>query len=204
MTKPNKRIRCQTCKDTRHVYREGGWVRCECVLAQLREIEFARAGIPESLWRTPLPDLLAGSWFVGEALGLRPAAPAIFWLMAPSRTHRRVWTWAWLLRAAVEEGLSAARLKIRDGIDARFDREEAGPAWRAVVRGADVLVVDLDATNHKMLPDVAGDLYDERAGKNAVTLFVSALDVRKATGLYGPDFARAMGGKRIARFGEAR
>ncbi len=214
MTKTNKaRPRCGACKDTRHVLHGGKWVRCECVLAQLREIEFARAGIPESLWRSPLADLLAGSWFAGYGdhlfpsavvPGTRTACPILIWLMAPARTSRRVWSWSWALRAAVEGGFSAARLKIRDGIDARFDREEAGPAWRAVVRGADVLVVDLDTTSHKFLPDVAGELYEERAHKNAVTLFVSAADVRKSTGLYGPDFCRAFAGRRMARYGEAR
>lgn len=194
---------CARCRGARHVLVDGKWRRCDCAVREVREIAYRAAGVPELYLAGNTVDYYAawgGAWNQDHP-------PGLVWLRGPRLGQRRARACAYALRDAVDRGEEAASLSLRDGVEARFDRE-AGLNWARVVRDARTLVVDLEATAHKYLPDVAAELWARRSLCTGTTVYVSEGDVGAMPGLYGAavaqEFARSRGLLRVSTFKEGR
>ena len=175
---------CPKCHGAKHVLVGGRWSRCSCVVARVRGIALEIVGVPAAFHTRPMK---LPAW-VSTPICAGPK-PELYWVRGPTLGERRTAAWAAFLCAAVDQGLTAAKLADFSSIDARFDKDEF-KAWRETVRHTDALVFELRSAGHKLLPQVVEEVVAVRGNARAATLFVSADDPRVLTGRYGGEFPR--------------
>lgn len=184
---------CKLCGGRKHVLRGKRWVRCSCVLEAVRASTYAKAGVPLSLAQEPLYSLQGQSLllYAGVPIPLLPGKGLLAWLHAPDLSPARARTAAHAIRAYVDAGMDAARLRIGDVVESQFDKD-IRPAIQAAWRKAQCLVLELsNDTGNKMVPQLLRQVYEHRAGMHALTIFASADDIGQMPARYGSEVSSA-------------
>lgn len=179
---------CPKCHGARHVPgQNGAWARCECVVAEAKMISYRAAGVDE-VYLSGKTELYRIRGIVGANLKV-DGSRLLIWLRGPKFGEYRSKTAAWVLRSGVDAGLLSRRVSLREGIEAKFDRDHWSD-WVRDIETARVLVADLDMLSHKFIPEVLGLLWSTRSAMRATTVFVSEIDLGVADGFCGPSLSR--------------
>lgn len=173
-----------------HVYTKDGWKRSKQTRERIRHIQYKEAAIPEIVWSLDIDDLRESSLLDYGMVSQSRTKPIVVWLFGPSMLGTKIIrSWSYLLRLAIDKGHQAKAVSLSQCIESYFDKDE----WRTVradIRSARVLVVLLDSSNHKLLPQILGTIYTHRATIRATTIFVSKDNVAAMTGKYGAEISR--------------
>lgn len=189
---------CKVCGGGGHVWNDGKWARCQCIVARVRESRLAKAGVPRLLWNTPLQKL-ASVWPM--RLPKVVQSPILVMVVGNQSSFRRQAAWSYPLRLAVVRNLSAASTNLQDLVDARFDRD-AKLIARRDLRESWAYAVDLDMSHHKFIASELAEVWFVRSCTVGVTVFHSSVDVRSSAGRYGDEMARVFAkSKRLLKIG---
>lgn len=130
---------CSICQDTRHVLKEGGWVRCSCVSERAKALRYAQAGItqdPSNLILKNYSKECPGSLIDASVFELIEALIKSF-QTKPRYIPKRMWCFQGtpdspkdfmvqcLLKSAVDSGLRVKQCFMADLIRKHFDDREA-------------------------------------------------------------------------------
>lgn len=184
-------MNCPRCKGTRHFRTERGWARCDCVKRVLgaayvkRSVMGNDAAYPESYAsKTPLP--LADQLSIGEQ----------------SYDDFRYSVWR-SLEEYSERNLSYEFLDASRVIEIYFQRDGDYESLRDLVR-LDLLVLVFGefCGPNKLMPDLIGQVLDQRRRDGRPTWVFSALTRNRFASVYTADVLRVLGGERIERKAE--
>lgn len=144
------------------------------------------------LWGLSLDALKAGSWPSVSRLRfpIREGASVSVWLAgAPSTAKLK--TVGYVMRRYIDAGLDTRCVRLRELVDAVFDREER-KEWLAAFRVSALLVVDLEGIEvNRMVPQVFGEVHAIRSRAFGLTVYLSDDDITGLPGKYGPSMSAA-------------
>lgn len=130
---------CSICKDTRHVLKDGGWVRCSCLYEREKALRYAQAGITQDASLLTLENYskqCPASFVDSSVLEVMTALntsfqnkkrfiPERMWCFQGTPNSPKDFMVQCLLKSAVDGGLKVKQAFMTDIIRKHFNDDEA-------------------------------------------------------------------------------
>ncbi len=181
--------KCKACNGTKHVYADGRYRRCDCVLESVRRDRCTRANVPPTAILSGLSNLCVTAGVLPDVLrGMinQCEEPCLYRVACGRLSERRVALVAAVLRTAIERlNYTAIRYTLDQLIEDRF-ADESNSEY--MLRNSVVCVIEADVESaNKMVPVVLASALQTRIGMPGFTMIVTSGQFDKLTGLYGKD-----------------